>query len=98
MPRNGNSGNPPSAASGAGGRREVIFEFSPIGGSVKVTAVDVATGTEVSVVGPATASQNELERIALQKLRYRLGRDAEGQPPRRTEPPKDGGTGGGILV
>jgi len=51
---------------------EVYFEFTPIGASVKVVAIDAATGTEISVVGPARASQADLQRLALQKLKARL--------------------------
>jgi hypothetical protein len=51
---------------------EVYFEFTPHGRSVKVAALDSATGTEVSVIGPASASQADLQRLALQKLRARL--------------------------
>ena len=51
---------------------EVYFEFTAIGRSVKVSAIDAATGTEVSVMGPSTASQADLERLALQKLLARL--------------------------
>ena len=61
----------------AGPRREVYFEFTAIGGSVKVTAIDSKTGLEVSIVGPARAPQAELERIALQKLRAQLARRGE---------------------
>jgi hypothetical protein len=50
----------------------VYFEFTPIGASVKVVAIDAATGTEVSVVGPARAAQADLRRLAIQKLRARL--------------------------
>jgi hypothetical protein len=50
----------------------VYFEFTPIGSSVKVVAIDAATGTEVSVIGPARAAQADLRRLALQKLRARL--------------------------
>jgi hypothetical protein len=50
----------------------VYFEFTPIGTSVKVSAIDAATGTEVSVVGPARAAQADLQRLALQKLKARL--------------------------
>lgn len=53
---------------GAGGRREIIFEFVRIGASVKVTAVDVATGTEVSTIGPANAMESDLKRLAAGKL------------------------------
>ena len=51
---------------------EVYFEFTPIGTSVKVAAIDAATGIEVSVVGPARASQADLQQLALQKLKVRL--------------------------
>jgi hypothetical protein len=51
---------------------EVYFEFTAIGRNVKVAAIDAATGTEVSVIGPSTASQADLERLALQKLVARL--------------------------
>jgi hypothetical protein len=50
----------------------VYFEFTPVGTSVKVAAIDAATGTEVSVIGPARASQADLQQLALQKLRARL--------------------------
>jgi hypothetical protein len=58
-----NDGNP------AGG---VFFEFTPIGASVKVAAIDEATGIEVSVVGPVRAARADLQRLALQKLKARL--------------------------
>ena len=54
------------------GGREVCFEFTTIGRTVKVSAIDVASGLEVSVVGPATASRADLQRLALQKLKTRL--------------------------
>ena len=51
---------------------EVYFEFTSIGRSVKVSAIDAASGIEVSVIGPASASQAQLQRLALQKLKARL--------------------------
>jgi hypothetical protein len=50
----------------------VYFEFTPIGTSVKVAAIDAVTGVEVSVIGPARASQADLQQLALQKLKARL--------------------------
>ena len=47
---------------------EIYFEHIVIGRSVKVSAVHAATGTEVSITGPRSATQGELERVALQKL------------------------------
>jgi tRNA nucleotidyltransferase (CCA-adding enzyme) len=55
--------------------RAVYFEFVAVGSAVKVTAIDSRTAIEVSVMGPASASQSDLERLALQKLRARLKRD-----------------------
>jgi hypothetical protein len=51
---------------------EVYFEFTPVGAAVKVVAIDATTGIEVSVLGPASAAQADLQRLALQKLRARL--------------------------
>jgi hypothetical protein len=55
---------------------EVYFEFVSIGTSVKVVAIDVATGTEVSVIGPVHAAQHDLQQLALGKLKARLAREA----------------------
>jgi uncharacterized protein DUF6898 len=52
---------------------EVLFEFTAIGRNVKVVAIHAASGVEVSVIGPASAARSDLERLALQKLRGRLG-------------------------
>lgn len=54
----------------------VYFEFTAIGASAKVVAIDAATGIEVSVIGPASAAQSDLERLALAKLKARLERGA----------------------
>lgn len=59
-----------------GASREVYFEFTRVGASVKVVAIDAATGIEVVVLGPAQAARADLERLALQKLRLRLRRGA----------------------
>ena len=57
-------------------RREVYFEHVAIGNTVKVTAIDSLTAIEVSIVGPAGTAKSALERLALQKLRARLARNA----------------------
>lgn len=51
---------------------EVAFEFVPHGRYVKVSAIDMTTGREVSIVGDAAASEAELQRIALAKLKRAL--------------------------
>ena len=55
----------------------VYFEFSAVGTTVKLAAIDATTGIEVSVIGPASASQADLERLAVAKLRARLARERE---------------------
>jgi hypothetical protein len=97
----------------SGGSREVIFEFIPAGTAVKASAVDVLTGIEVSIMGPAgPASQRELQRVALLKLKQRLVREgyavgneapapAEKSKPAKDDPDEGSGGGlpsGGIIV
>jgi hypothetical protein len=60
---------------GSGEPREVFFEFIAIGTTVKVVAIDAATGTEVSIMGPVGAAQADLEQLALSKLKARLARE-----------------------
>jgi hypothetical protein len=63
--------------------RDVIFEFFRVGNSVKVSAVDTETLTEVSVVGPVTASEATLRNNALRKLEFVLAKRAgPGNKPR----------------
>ena len=65
----GGSGKP----SGPG---DVYFEFTQLGGQMRVAAIDAATGTEVIVITPLTASQIQMQNLALAKLKRRLA-----QPP-----------------
>ncbi len=53
---------------------EIIIEFHRIGGSVKVSAMDPATLTEVSIVGPANAGEEILKRNVLRKLEFVLAK------------------------
>ncbi len=62
---------------GADRQGEVYFEFTRVGASVKVAAIDGATGIEVTVIGPAAAAPSDLERLALAKLKARLAREGE---------------------
>jgi hypothetical protein len=62
--------------------REVLLEFQRVGSYMKATAMDAATLTEVSVVGPLNHSQEMLRRTVLAKLDYVLAKKA-GTPPRR---------------
>ena len=49
---------------------DVYFEFTYQGAFVKVAAIDADTGLEVSIVGPISAPQSELEKLALKKLEF----------------------------
>jgi hypothetical protein len=57
--------------------REVYFEFTAIGSTVRVAAIDAASGTEVVIVGPSNAAASDLERVATAKLRARLAAKAD---------------------
>ena len=50
--------------------REVIIEFFPVGQYVKVSAMDTATLTEISIQGPAGAGDEVLKRNAMKRLEY----------------------------
>ena len=56
----------------SGDGRDVIIEFHQVGDYVKVSAMDAATWTEISIVGDPSAGEAELARIALRKLKYVL--------------------------
>ena len=58
------------------GEREVIFEFRQIGRSVKVSAIDVATHTEISVIVPAGASEAIMREQAIRRLDFVLAKRA----------------------
>ncbi len=62
---------------------EIYLEYRPVGKQVKVTAIDAATGIEVSAFGPASAAQQDLQRIVVRKLQRRLEQEAEAQETRR---------------
>ncbi len=70
----------PAREEAVAGRREVIFEFIRIGGAVKVTAVDGATGIEASIVGNPAAGETALKRLARRKLDYVLAKQAHAKP------------------
>lgn len=54
-----------------------IIEFITHGHGVKVTAIDPATGREVSIVGAAGATREDLGQLALRKLKYVLEKESE---------------------
>ena len=48
----------------------VIIELHQLGSYVKASAVDIATGVEVSIVGAASSPESVLRNAAVRKLRY----------------------------
>jgi hypothetical protein len=55
---------------------DIYIECVTHGGLLKVTAIHGATGTEVSVFGPASATSREaLTRTAVAKLAYVMKKD-----------------------
>jgi len=67
-----------SHATGSGDG-EAIVEFRRVGAALKAIAVDPATGTEVSMVCDPRLSQQELARLAVQKLQFVLNKRRQGQ-------------------
>jgi hypothetical protein len=59
------------------GADDYIIEFTKVGASVKVTAIDPQTMTEVSIVGAAGYSQEFLSRQAVKKLQYVLSKNTK---------------------
>lgn len=58
--------------------REVIFELHRVGDLLKISAIDVVTGVEVSTFGPASYGADGLKNIATKKLLRKLeGTDDE---------------------
>ena len=58
---------------GQGG--EILIEFVTLGNAVRVTAIHVSSGTEVAIVGPATAPRSVLEAAVTRKLAYVMGKE-----------------------
>ncbi|MDC9825999.1 serine hydroxymethyltransferase [Devosia sp. ZB163] len=59
----------------------VFFEFAQLGQQMRVAAIDEATGTEVVVIAPLTATPHQMQQLALAKLRRRLGTEPPPRPP-----------------
>ena len=64
---------------------EILYEFVPQGRFVRVIAVDPVSRVEVTVVGDRAASRETLKRIAANKLKYVLNKDAKTATPRRED-------------
>lgn len=69
------AGRSSKAASG-----EVYFEFTQVGGQMRVAAIDPVTTTEVVVIAPLSAKRNHMQNLALAKLKRRLATTTEPEP------------------
>ena len=56
---------------------DIIIEFRQVGKSVRVSAMDSKTLTEVSIVGPANATEEHLKQTVLRKLEYVMAKKHE---------------------
>jgi len=54
---------------------QVLFEITVLGPYKKVTAIDPVTAIEVSVQGPKTALQKDLQDLAVRKLKLAIERE-----------------------
>ncbi|UXN69794.1 serine hydroxymethyltransferase [Devosia neptuniae] len=55
---------------------EVLFEFVQLGQQMRVAAIDSASGTEVVVITPVSATRHQMQQLALAKLRRKLQTEA----------------------
>lgn len=62
---------------------EVLFEFTQLGQQMRVAAIDAATSTEVVVIAPLTATQIQMQNLALAKLKRRLAGSGTAPPEQR---------------
>jgi hypothetical protein len=52
-----------------------IIEYHHVGNSIRVTAMDPLTLTEVVIVGSPKSTKKQLSDLAVKKLRYILAKD-----------------------
>jgi len=75
------------------GEGTFYLEFLTIAGQVKVMAIDPDTGIEVCIIAPENASQAEMTKVAVDKLKRRIAKEtSQSVEPKRDEPKR------GILV
>jgi hypothetical protein len=53
---------------------EILIETVRIGATLRVTAIDAASGTEVVFQAPAATPRSEIQRLAANKLHYVMTR------------------------
>lgn len=57
---------------------------------MKVSAVDAETGIEVVIMGPVSATRNDLQRVAIRKLKAQVSKSKKEGP---ADPEDDDGSG-----
>jgi hypothetical protein len=62
-----------------GDENQVLIECVRVGAILRVTAIDPVTGTEVTFQAPASLRPVELRQTAINKLKYVLKRNKDGQ-------------------
>jgi len=60
---------------------DVLFEFVQMGQQMRVAAIDEATGIEVVVITPLNATKLQMQRVALAKLKRKLGQGPDRPAP-----------------
>ena len=61
-----------------GNLREVLFEIVQVGQSLRVSAIDPHTRTEVTMIGDPRAPDSQIKRLAAQKLWYAIEKKNKG--------------------
>lgn len=57
---------------------QVYFEFTQVGQQMRVAAIDAASAIEVIVIAPVNATRQQMQQVALAKLKRRLLKAAGG--------------------
>ena len=63
--------------------REIYIETQQVGGSVRVAAVDAATGEEVVFQVPPSTSKTEINQLAMAKLTWKMRRTDSETPDKK---------------
>ena len=60
--------------------REVLFEVVPVGNALRVTAIDVETGVEATIIAASNITRYSLKANAMRKLAHVLSKLSEDDP------------------
>ena len=76
---------------------QTYLEITVVGNSVRVAAIDASTGEEVVFQAPRTTSRADLEKLAIQKLSWKMGRGGD-SPSNEGKKRPDSKPGRGVSV